>query len=284
MSKYQFQMSSEACLQAAKLFSQRAELQDKLEELDAKLAVVQSSGDNGKVAHPKRGRPVGAKSNEEMQAPKIKPPKSKGEISTFKETGKGRKQCPKCEVYVAARSGQCVCGYDFSKGKTAAQSAPKEKKAKVQKPNSEIATFKETGKGRKQCPKCEVYVAARSGQCACGHTFKSKTAPNSKENISTDEDAGKHAETQLEVLSRVIKEGGTMKHGDVVAAFLKSYKTKAKPKTVSAMVSTGLGKLLNQNVIVKDEERNYSPSKKAAKKPSAKKSDKKPAGKKKAKA
>jgi len=48
-----------------------------------------------------------------------------GEINTFKEGGRGRKECPKCGVFVAARSAVCACGHEFSKNTTSQLPPPK---------------------------------------------------------------------------------------------------------------------------------------------------------------
>jgi hypothetical protein len=39
-------------------------------------------------------------------------------MKTFNEPGRGRKQCPECNKYVAARSHSCVCGRNFVNGET----------------------------------------------------------------------------------------------------------------------------------------------------------------------
>lgn len=44
-----------------------------------------------------------------------------------------------------------------------------------------VATFTEGGKGRKQCPTCNVFVAALSRKCACGHEFVFKPKRQSVE-------------------------------------------------------------------------------------------------------
>jgi len=39
-----------------------------------------------------------------------------------------------------------------------------------------IKMFDAPGQGRKQCPKCGIYVASRTTVCNCGHNWKSETA------------------------------------------------------------------------------------------------------------
>ena len=41
---------------------------------------------------------------------------------------------------------------------------------------TEIKTYDEGGRGKKQCPSCEKYVGARNAVCACGHEFKKVTS------------------------------------------------------------------------------------------------------------
>ena len=45
---------------------------------------------------------------------------------------------------------------------------------------SEIKTFKEGGRGRRQCPKCKVFVGSRQSPCVCGHEFEPAPAKASK--------------------------------------------------------------------------------------------------------
>jgi hypothetical protein len=54
---------------------------------------------------------------------------------------------------------------------------PKPELAKVEEPpitESNIQTYDEGGRGRKQCPKCKKYIGARNVICACGYEFKGK--------------------------------------------------------------------------------------------------------------
>ena len=38
-------------------------------------------------------------------------------MNTWTEVGKGRKQCPKCNIYVGSKTATCKCGHIFAKGK-----------------------------------------------------------------------------------------------------------------------------------------------------------------------
>ena len=81
-------------------------------------------------------------------------------MNTWTEGGKGRRQCPKCKLYIPARATLCVC----EGGGTAEKKEP--------------TTFETGGKGRKQCPGCKQYVGAKSGTCpGCGHEFERKEKP-----------------------------------------------------------------------------------------------------------
>ena len=110
-------------------------------------------------------------------ATKVEKPESVPEVAdepevsvTSSGAGKGKKQCPSCQKYVGVRTEVCECGHQFkSKNGT---SVPKE-----QKEPREIPTFDTGGKGKKQCPACQKYVGGRTGVCACGHEFASKSAP-----------------------------------------------------------------------------------------------------------
>jgi len=207
-----FPMSAEKCRKAAEMYTRRAELQEELEQLDSNIASFQSS--NGQAAHVKRGRPAGVHVAKAVVAEvvKAKPSKvkakAKGEIATFKTSGKGRKQCPECSTYVAARSVNCVCGYAFKKGKVATKAVSKPAK-------------------------------------------KDKPAKKAKK-----ETAEKNDQTKSQVLIDIFKtlpEGG--KHGDIVEAFVKSgYKTDATPASLNTMVSNELSKLVKSHIVVKDSE------------------------------
>lgn len=87
-------------------------------------------------------------------------------MSTYTEAGRGRKQCPACQIYIGVRSNTCVCGHLFNP-----DAATKVEKTDEPK---EIKTFTEAGPGRKQCPACQVYVGVRSNLCICGHAFTKK--------------------------------------------------------------------------------------------------------------
>lgn len=57
-------------------------------------------------------------------------------IKTWKKGGKGRKQCPSCNIYVAARSGECVCGHNFD---GAAQLPPPKYPPEGAKPTTQVS-------------------------------------------------------------------------------------------------------------------------------------------------
>lgn len=48
-----------------------------------------------------------------------------------------------------------------------------------------MKTFDEGGKGRKQCPGCQKYVAAPAAKCVCGHVFYEKKPKAESEDIAT---------------------------------------------------------------------------------------------------
>ena len=116
----------EVCREAATLLEKRAELAGQVEELngqveeiDNQLTALENGTSNGHASSVRRASA--------SQSPKAKKAaKSTGEIATFKTGGKGRKQCSKCETFVGARVGNCVCGYNFAThrvDKSAAKSA-----------------------------------------------------------------------------------------------------------------------------------------------------------------
>lgn len=59
-------------------------------------------------------------------------------VNTFKEGGRGRKQCPNCKLYIGARLAKCACGHEFSKKQTAPKADPKPSDAPAPKPTQEI--------------------------------------------------------------------------------------------------------------------------------------------------
>lgn len=56
----------------------------------------------------------------------------KEKMTTYTEGGRGRKQCPKCEVYLGVRVAECECGHEFGK-------ATAEKKEQVTDPGTILA-------------------------------------------------------------------------------------------------------------------------------------------------
>lgn len=91
-------------------------------------------------------------------------------MSTSTEPGRGRKQCPGCNLYIGVRSAKCTCGHVFNPETAAKQDTPAEPR--------EIKTFTEAGPGRKQCPACNVFIGVRSNVCVCGHEFVKKVKDN----------------------------------------------------------------------------------------------------------
>lgn len=89
-------------------------------------------------------------------------------MKTFKDAGKGRKQCPNCKIYIAARTGVCPdCDYELTEGAKAAQAAVQEKANDLQKRQSEVHDT--GGRGRRQCHGCKKYYGVRLKVCpGCG--------------------------------------------------------------------------------------------------------------------
>jgi hypothetical protein len=78
-------------------------------------------------------------------------------MNSWKEAGKGRKQCPTCKVYVGVRTSKCVCGFSFAAEKvrakkTAAKKNEKESTATTQ----EVAPYKYTN---------HIILSTPSGMC-----------------------------------------------------------------------------------------------------------------------
>ena len=78
-------------------------------------------------------------------------------MAYFDGPGKGRKQCPKCKLFIAARQLVCEC-----------EGGVKPVVEKVFK------FFDKPGQGRKQCDGCKKYIGARVLQCECGHVCVKK--------------------------------------------------------------------------------------------------------------
>lgn len=130
------------------------------------------------------------------------------DIQTYEVGGKGRKSCPHCNKYVAARVLVCACGYSFQEGiVTAKVVAEKDLRhttggkglrqcggcgsyvsvratacpcgyvfEKVVKEVKDIPTFTSGGRGKKLCSACGVYVGARVLVCVCGHNFHAEAS------------------------------------------------------------------------------------------------------------
>lgn len=58
-------------------------------------------------------------------------------VNTFKEGGRGRKQCPACKLYIGARVAKCACGHEFLKKESAPKADPKPSDAPAPKPTQE---------------------------------------------------------------------------------------------------------------------------------------------------
>jgi len=88
----------------------------------------------------------------------------KVETKTYTKGGKGRKECPQCNVFVGARTTLCNCGHKF-KRKLIEPPKPKKKKKTIE-------IFDTPHQDRKLCPDCEKFVNKKEKKCACGHKFK----------------------------------------------------------------------------------------------------------------
>lgn len=49
-----------------------------------------------------------------------------------------------------------------------------EKKEAGEKKDKQVKTFDGPGRGRKQCPECNIYLGVRNKVCLCGHEFKKR--------------------------------------------------------------------------------------------------------------
>lgn len=79
-------------------------------------------------------------------------------VSTYTTCGDGKKQCPKCEIYIDTKSKLCKCGNtNFN--------------SKVMVDGKEINTYGEPKRGRRQCQKCYKYIGNRIPVCPCGYKF-----------------------------------------------------------------------------------------------------------------
>lgn len=80
---------------------------------------------------------------------------------------KGIKVCGKCGNECGARSRICLkCGYSFKSHQVAPKMLRDALALRAPK------TYKELGKGRKQCPSCETIMGARVLKCSkCDHDF-----------------------------------------------------------------------------------------------------------------
>lgn len=51
-------------------------------------------------------------------------------MNTWTEVGKGRKQCPKCNIYIGCKTRTCKCGHVFTKDKAQEKEVPTKKEPK----------------------------------------------------------------------------------------------------------------------------------------------------------
>jgi len=87
----------------------------------------------------------------------------------FDKSGKGKKQCAKCSMYVGNIHSECVCG------------STKFVKTQVNREKPEIKFFDGPGQARKQCANCNHYIASACKTCRCGSTdFITKHLPETK--------------------------------------------------------------------------------------------------------
>lgn len=92
---------------------------------------------------------------------------------------RGKKDCPNCKAEIAARSLICEeCGFHYPSGvvrKDLLTVKQQPKKAEV---------YTEGGKGRKQCPKCNVFIAAVTKECPqCQHDFRAEKKEKAEKSI-----------------------------------------------------------------------------------------------------
>lgn len=78
-------------------------------------------------------------------------------MTTYESAGKARKQCPKCNLYVHARTSVCDCGHEFFARKTVVH---------------ERQYADAPSRGRKLCAGCQRYVGVRTHVCECGYEFR----------------------------------------------------------------------------------------------------------------
>lgn len=100
-------------------------------------------------------------------------------MKTYKEPGRGRKQC-ECGLYVHVRASHCPeCDFIFNEEAF---------KRKEEKENTEPKVYDEAGPGRKQCNKCNKYVGCKSKNCtACGAEFITEQISKLEQFSSTKE-------------------------------------------------------------------------------------------------
>jgi hypothetical protein len=90
----------------------------------------------------------------------------KKEKKTSDKAGRGRKQCPSCNIFIGVRTLTCECGFSFA-GAEKKDLPPQAKKPEVR----EIKVATEPSRGRKMCFGCKMFVGVRTTLCSCGFDF-----------------------------------------------------------------------------------------------------------------
>ena len=154
------------------------------------------------------------------------------------------------------------------------------------KMEGDIKVFAESGKGRRQCPKCDRIVGVRTSICACGYNFETKrqgkppVAAQADKPDKPDKPKGrgrKNGMTNREAVLAVLEEtnGKKLRLGEIVDHLVRKNPSSAKKASVTTMVSGILKSLIEEGLVEKDEDRRHSlkkvVAKASAKKPAAKK-------------
>lgn len=138
------------------------------------------------------------------------------------------------------------------------------------------------GRGRKQCPKCNVFVGARAQTCPkCNHAFVAgegaAKAPKAPKVAKPAEATGQGRRAKGESLSDMVKvvlmdaaNDGRRKEPSLDLAEIltklydKGYKSNATEKNLRVAVQARLGELVKKGEILKSEDRKYSVKPEAA--------------------
>ena len=113
--------------------------------------------------------------------------------------GRGRKDCPNCNTEIGARSHVCSCGYHFPSG---------EIRKDLIKSTEPVGpkTYKELGRGRKQCPDCDIILGGVTKIChKCNFDFVLAKKEKDAE-VSKNKEEKKTVEKVEEKISSVVKE------------------------------------------------------------------------------